>query len=121
MKDFNYQEFMNRLHEQTSGGEEARMRQDKAIMRIIGSWVEKRTPEYIKAMDNGESDAEYLGAKAKRACIDRALAWDFASKFLLKYHEPESVTETLKEEFDTAYDAADEEPWWREKYFKNVR
>ena len=31
------------------------------------------------------------------------------------------LTETLKEEFDTAYDSADEEPWWREKCFKNVR
>jgi hypothetical protein len=89
MKDFNYQEFMDRLHEQTSGGDDIRERQNKAIMRIIGSWVEKRTPEYIKATDNGESDAEYLGAKAKKACIDRALAWNFASKFLLKYHDPE--------------------------------
>lgn len=70
--------------------------------------------------DNGDSDCEYLGEKAKRASIDRAWAWDFTSKFLLKYHDPESVTETLKEEFDTAYDSADEEPWWREKYFKNV-
>ena len=71
--------------------------------------------------DNGESDCVYLGEKAKRACIDRTLAWDFASKFLRKYHNLESVTDTFKEEFDTAYDAADEEPWWREKYFANVR
>lgn len=120
MGEFNYQDFMNKLHAQASGGDDVRERQDKAIMRIIGSWIERHTLEYIKATDNGESDAEYLGAKAKRACIDRALAWNFASKFLLKYHDPESVTETLKEEFDTAYDSADEEPWWREKKFGNV-
>lgn len=41
----NVEDFMNRLHEQTSGGEEARMRQDKAIMRIIGSWMRKPTTE----------------------------------------------------------------------------
>lgn len=113
-------DFMNRLHQQASGGEDARIRQDKAIMRIFGSWIEKRTQEYLKATNNGESDCEYLGEKAKRACIDRDLAWDCASKFLRKYYDPESVAETLKEDFDTAYDAADEEPWWREKYFKNV-
>lgn len=116
----NVENFMNILHQQASGGDNARIRKDKAIMRVIGSWIDKRTTEYLKATGNGESDGEYLGEKAKRACIDRDLAWDCASKFLRKYYDPESVAETLKEDFDTAYDAADEEPWWREKYFKNV-
>ena len=89
-------------------------------MRVVGSWIDKRTPEYIQATGNGESDGGYLGEKAKRACIDRDLAWDRASKFLLKYYDPESVAETLKEDFDTAYDAADEDEYWRQKYFKNV-
>lgn len=112
--------FMNILHQQASGGDNARIRKDKAIMRVIGSWIDKRTTEYLKATGNGESDGEYLGEKAKRACIERDLAWDCASKFLLKYYEPESVAETLKEDFDTAYDAAEEDEYWREKYFKNV-
>ncbi len=112
--------FMNRLHAQASGRDDARKKQDRAIMRIFGSWIDKRTPEYLKATGNGESDGEYLGEKAKRACIDRDLAWDCASKFLLKYYDPESVAETLKEDFDTAYDSADEDEYWREKYFKNV-
>ena len=89
-------------------------------MRVIGSWIDKRTKEYIQATNNGESDGEYLGEKAKRACIDRDLAWDCASKFLLKYYDPERVAEPLKEDFDTAYDAADKDEYWREKYFKNV-
>lgn len=120
MSDFNYQEFMKRLHHQASGGDNARIRKDKAIMRVIGSWIYKRTTEYLKATNNGESDGGYLGEKAKRACIDRDLAWDCASKFLLKYYDPESVAETLKEDFDTAYDATDEDEYWREKCFKNV-
>ena len=46
MGEFNYQDFMNKLHAQASGGEDARIRQDKAIMRVFGSWIERRTPEY---------------------------------------------------------------------------
>ena len=29
-------------------------------------------------------------------------------------------TDAIKTEFYTAYDSADEEPWWREKKFGNV-
>lgn len=119
MGEFNYQDFMNRLHQQASGGEDARKRQDKAIMRIIGSWIEKRTPEYIKATDNGESDAEYLGAKAKKACVDKDTAREMARKILAKWYDPESIDDGLMEEFDAAYDA-DDEQWWRQKYFGNV-
>ena len=104
--------FMNRLHEQTSCGEEARMRQDKAIMRIIGSWMRKPTPEYLNYMKDGTA-AGYLGGHSKRACVEKEAAWDYTKKTL-------GDTDTNKEEFDTAYDAADEDPWWREKCFKNV-
>ena len=41
----NVDDFMNRLHQQASGGDEARIKQDQAIMRIFGSWIEKRTRE----------------------------------------------------------------------------
>ena len=69
--------FMNILHQQASGGDNARIRKDKAIMRVIGSWIEKRTPEYIQATNNGESDGGYLGEKAKRACLwlNRLSVW----------------------------------------------
>ena len=40
------EDFMNRLHQQASGGDEARIKQDKVIMRIFGSWMRKPTPEY---------------------------------------------------------------------------
>lgn len=59
--------FMNILHQQASGGDNARIRKDKAIMRVIGSWIDKRTTEYLKATNNGESDGGYLGEKAKRS------------------------------------------------------
>ena len=116
----NYDDFMSRLHAQASGGEEARIKQDKAIMRVFCSWIDKQTDEYLKARNRGESDGEYLGEKAKRACIDRELAWDCASRFLQKHYNPEHV-ETLKDGFMNAYDAAEEEEWWRNKYFANVR
>jgi hypothetical protein len=108
----NVEDFMNRLHEQTSGGEEARMRQDKAIMRIIGSWMKKPTPEYLSYMKDGTA-AGYLGDHSKRACVEKEAAWDYTKKTL-------GDTDTNKAEFDTAYDAADEDEYWREKCFKNV-
>ena len=52
----NVDNFMNILHQQASGGDNARIRKDKAIMRVIGSWIDKRTKEYIQATNNGESD-----------------------------------------------------------------
>ena len=76
----NVDDFMNRLHAQASGGDDARKKQDRAIMRIFGSWIEKRTQEYLKATDNGESDAEYLGEKAKRACVDYETAREMTRK-----------------------------------------
>ena len=63
----NVDNFMNILHQQASGGDNARIRKDKAIMRVIGSWIDKRTTEYLKATNNGESDGGYLGEKAKRS------------------------------------------------------
>ncbi len=41
------------------------------------------------------------------------IAWDYTRQTL-------GDTDTIKGEFDTAYDAADEEEWWRNKYFANV-
>ena len=63
----NLSDFMSRLHQQASGGDNARIRKDKAVMRIFGSWIDKRTTEYLKATNNGESDGGYLGEKAKRS------------------------------------------------------
>ena len=119
MNDTN--EFMRKLHEQTSANDQSKEKKDKAIMRIFGSWIEKRTPEYLKATDNGKSDAEYLGEKAKKACIDKDVAWESAEKMLKKWYDIGSVEEDMKDEFDKAYDEADEEEWWREKNFKNIR
>lgn len=119
MNDTN--EFMRKLHEQTSANDQSKEKKDKAIMRIFGSWIEKRTPEYLKATDNGKSDAEYLGEKAKKACIDKDVAWEIAEKNLKKWYDIGSVEEDMKDEFDKAYDEADEEEWWREKNFKNIR
>ena len=116
----NVDDFMNRLHAQASGGDDARKKQDRAIMRIFGSWIEKRTQEYLKATDNGESDAEYLGEKAKRACVDYETAREMARKILGKRYDQESIDECMMPEFDAAYEDADEEEWWRQKYFGNV-
>lgn len=59
------EDFMNILHQQASGGDNARIRKDKAIMRVVGSWIDKRTPEYLKATGNGESDGGYLGGRRR--------------------------------------------------------
>ena len=42
-----YSDFMKKLHGQTSGSEDAKTKKDKALMRVIGSWAEKQTVEYI--------------------------------------------------------------------------
>lgn len=119
MSDSN--DFLKKLHEQTSEISAPKEKKDKAIMKVLGSWIVKRTPEYLKATDNGMSDAEYLGEKAKKACIDKDVAWESAEKLLKKWYDIGSVEEDMKDEFDKAYDEADEEEWWREKNFKNIR
>ncbi len=103
------EDFMNRLHQQASGGDEARKKQGRAIMRSIGSWMRKPTTEYLNYMKDGTA-AGYLGGHSKRACVEKEAAWDYTKKTL-------EDTDTIKEEFDTAYDAADEEPWWRACFF----
>ncbi len=56
MSDYDYHDFMDRLHNQTTCGEEAlRTRQDKAIMRVLISWARKQTAEFDR-----ESVAEDL-------------------------------------------------------------
>ena len=49
------------------------------------------------------------------------MAWESAEKMLKKWYDIGSVEEDMKDEFDKAYDEADEEEWWREKNFKNIR
>ena len=117
----NVDDFMRNLHAQTSGGEEARRRQDKAIMRILGSWIYKRTPEYLNFTDDGASDAEYLGDHAKKACVDKETAREMTRKILEKWYDKESIDEGLMQEFEKAYDAADEEEWWRQKKFGFIK
>lgn len=114
------EDFMNRLHQQASGGDEARIKQDKAIMRIFGSWIEKRTKEYETWLKDGGTDAEYLGAKSKKACIDYSTAREMAARILGRWYDKGTIDNIKIPEFDTAYDAADEEEWWRNKYFANV-
>ena len=113
-------DFMRQLHEQASGGDEARRRKDRAIMRVLGSWIERRTPEYLKATEDGMTDAEYLGAKAKKACVDQSTAREMAEKILSKWYDPGSVSEEMMPEFNAAYHDAEEEEWWRDKYFGNI-
>ena len=43
-----------------------------------------------------------------------------ARKILGKRYDQESIDDGLMEEFDAAYEDADEEEWWRQKYFGNV-
>lgn len=117
----NPDDFMRNLHAQTSGGDEARRRQDRAIMRILGSWIYKRTDEYLKFTDDGASDAEYLGAKAKKACVDKDIAREMTRKILEKWYDKESIDDGLMQEFENAYDAADEEEWWRQKKFGFIK
>lgn len=40
--NMNTNDFMSILHQQASVGDNARIRKDKAIMRVVGSWIDKR-------------------------------------------------------------------------------
>lgn len=113
------EDFMNKFHQLPIGGENARKRQDKAIMRIFGSWIEKRTKEYENWVTAGGDEASYLGAKAKKANVEYSVAREMAMKFLEKWYDQESIPEQMAE-FDAAYNNAEEEEWWRQKYFGNV-
>ena len=120
--DFNYQDFMNRLHNQTTGGEEAsRARQDRAIMRVLISWARKQTPEFDSFREKGGSKASYLGDHDKKAGVEKDIAWEKTELFLLERFDRESVEDNMKEEFDTAYSDALEDPWWRESKFSGVK
>ena len=116
--DFNYRDFMAKLHEQTATPRET---QDRSIMRILISWAKKRTPEYEDFRSKGGSEAEYLGDHAKKAGVDKDIAWEKTEAYLKTWYDRESVEDNMKEEFDTAYSDALEDPWWRESKFGGIK
>lgn len=117
MGDFNYREFIAKLHEQTATPKETI---DRAIMRILIAWVKKRTPEFESFRQKGGTEASYLGDHAKRASVDKMVAWEKAEQYLRGLYDSEGMEE-IKGEFDAAYDDALEDPWWRESKFSGVK
>lgn len=81
MGDFNYREFIEKLHEQTAT---PKVTEDRAIMRILISWVKNRTPEFECFRQKGGTEASYLGDHAKRACVDKVDIEKVADKLMKK-------------------------------------
>ena len=113
-------DFMNKLHNQTSEIAAPKEKKDKAIMKVLGAWARKETDEYRSFTRYGAGPIEYLGDHSKRAGVDRGVAWDYVKSNLGNGLSDEALNQ-MKERFDQAYDAQEYEEWWREKKFGFVK
>ncbi len=119
MTDYS-KDFLDKLHRQTSEMAAPREKKDKAIMKVLGSWVRKGTDEYRDFTRKGAGPLEYLANHGKRAGVDRNVAWDYTRTTLGKDMTDEALNQ-MKERFDQEYDNHEYEEWWREKKFWYVK
>lgn len=113
-------DFMSKLHNQTSEIAAPKEKKDKAIMKVLGAWARKETDEYRSFTRYGAGPIEYLGDHSKRAGVDREAGWDYV-RSTIGNGQPDETLAAMKERFDAAYDAQEYEEWWREKKFGFVK
>ena len=68
-------------------------------MRAFCNFVNAKTPEYLSWAALGKNDMAYLGNHAKKAGIDRELAWECSKDYLkhrLGLDDAEQVREKVK-------------------------
>ena len=118
MSDTN--DFLNKLHNQTSEIAAPKEKKDKAIMKVLGAWARNETDEYRNYTKTGAGAIEYLADHGKRAGVEREIAWDYVRTNLGKGLGDEALKQ-MRERFDTSYDNQEYEEWWREKKFWYVK
>ncbi len=118
MSDFNYQEFMKRLHHQASGGDDARKKDDKKLMDAFGNFIKAATEEYRGfTAYHSTGEAGYLGHHAKKAGIDKDFGWEWTEAFLKSRYGLEDVS-AYKTQYDAGYELGIEDTKWRKRLLK---
>lgn len=118
MSEFNYQEFMKHLHQQASGGDDAKRKDDKKLMEAFGNFIMAGTEEYrgfIAYYSAGE--AGYLGHHAKKAGINKDFGWEWTESFLKSRYGLEDVS-AYKTQYDAGYELGIEDTSWRKRLLK---
>ena len=93
---------------------------DREIMIALRNFMNARTNEYMSWVNDGCNDVAYLASHAKKACVDKQIAWDYSRQFLM-YRLGLDTDEEIKEIFDSVYDFWKEEPKWRKKNFEKPK
>ena len=93
---------------------------DREIMTALRNFMNARTNEYMSWVNDGCNDVAYLASHAKRACVDKKIAWEYSRQFLM-YRLGLETDEEIKQIFDSVYDIWNEEPKWRKKNFEKPK
>ena len=93
---------------------------DREIMIALRNFMNARTNEYMSWVNDGCNDVAYLASHAKKACVDKQIAWEYSRQFLM-YRLGLDTDEEIKEIFDSVYDFWNEEPKWRKKHFEKPK
>lgn len=93
---------------------------DREIMIALRNFMNAKTEEYMSWVNDGCNDVAYLASHAKKACVDKQIAWEYSRQFLM-YRLGLDTDEEIKEIFDSVYDFWKEEPKWRKKNFEKPK
>lgn len=113
-------EWLKLLEEQQNhkpAKQEKKEQQDRDIMRAFCNFINANTDEYRYWVAIGRNDVAYLGDHAKKAGIDRELAWDCSKEFI-KHRFGLDDAEQVREYFDAGYELGITDLKWRRKHFK---
>ena len=93
---------------------------DREIMIALGNFMNARTNEYMNWVNDGCNDISYLASHAKKACVEKSIAWEYSRPFLMNRLGLDT-DEEIKRVFDCIFDAWDEDPRWRKKNFEKPK
>lgn len=110
--------FMRKLHEQAHP-ERDPASVDKDISRIVVSWMEKKTNDYLNHIRLGNTDVSFLASRLSKACVSKEIAWEFVKK-VLGNNLNQGQLNCLQNEFNTAFDNTKADFGWRNRIFKSV-
>lgn len=93
---------------------------DREIMIALRNFMNAKTNEYMSWVNDGCNDVAYLASHAKRACVEKSIAWEYSRPFLMS-RLGFDTDEGIKEIFDSIYDLWNEEPRWRKRNFEKPK
>ena len=93
---------------------------DREIMIALRSFMNARTSEYMSWVNDGCNEISYLASHAKRACVEKSIAWEYSRTFLM-YRLGLDTDEEIKRIFDSLYDLFPEDPKWRKRNFEKPK